>query len=325
MPHPPPTPWHRLFGIALTDLFAGRPWRVELEMELALKSQRLDVLIIERLTGQAATSDPTDLADLPDGLDTLGAHNILTYKSAQESLDAWALDELIGHYVTYRKLVSYPPTAGATATGPTAIDHTGAAAPAPAHGRLRPAADFQLYAVATRQPTALLKPMHASARRSTPWPGVYDLTWGHRTIRLIVLNAIADHPRNAPWELFASELTRVRYGLDHYQPREPVARLLRYHLAQVHRLEMPDMAYTLDDFKHDTWRLLIKDVPQLTPEERAALLAQMDAEDRLRGLPAEDRLRGLPPEEVFKRYTPEDRLRGLDPDVIKAWLKRTEH
>jgi len=23
------TPWHRLFGIALTDLFTGRPWRVE--------------------------------------------------------------------------------------------------------------------------------------------------------------------------------------------------------------------------------------------------------------------------------------------------------
>ena len=57
-----------------------------------------------------------------------------------------------------------------------------------------------------------------------------------------------------------------------------MARLLRYHLAQVHRLELLDMAYTLDDFKHDTWRLLIKDEPHLTAEERAALLAQMDAE-----------------------------------------------
>ncbi len=98
----PPTPWHRLFGIALTDLFTGRPWRVELELELALKSQRLDVLIIERLSGQAADlRDSAALADLPDGLEGLGAHNILTYKSAQESLDAWAVDELIGHYVTY--------------------------------------------------------------------------------------------------------------------------------------------------------------------------------------------------------------------------------
>ena len=49
-----PTPWHRLFGIALTDLFTGRPWRVELEKELALKGQRPDVLIIERRPSEMA-------------------------------------------------------------------------------------------------------------------------------------------------------------------------------------------------------------------------------------------------------------------------------
>ncbi len=324
MPHPPPTPWHRLFGIALTDLFIGRPWRVELELELALKSQRLDVLIIERLTGQSLSGDPAALADLPDGLDGLGAHNILTYKSAQESLDAWAVEELIGHYVTYRKLVSQSPAASA-ATNTSADPARDADEPTPARGRLLPAGDFRLYAVATRQPTGLLGQLDANACRPTAWPGVYDLTWGLRTIRLIVLNAIADQPRNAPWELFASELARVRAGLNHYRPSAPLARLLRYHLAQVHHLELPDMAYTLDDFKHDTWRMMIDDVASFTPEERAALMDRMAVEDRLRGLPPEDRLRGLDPEEVFKRYAPEDRLRGLDPDVIKAWLKRTEH
>ena len=30
--------WHRAFGIALMDVFAGAPWTVELELELALKS-----------------------------------------------------------------------------------------------------------------------------------------------------------------------------------------------------------------------------------------------------------------------------------------------
>ncbi|WP_213462854.1 hypothetical protein [Thiocapsa sp.] len=310
MPRHPPTPWHRLFGIALTDLFTGRPWRVELELELALKSQRLDVLIIERLSGQAADlRDPAALADLPDGLEGLGAHNILTYKSAQESLDAWAVDELIGHYVTYRKLVSEPP-----APGPAGQD--GDPVSAPAGGRLLPAADFRLYAVATRQPTGLLRRLHPAASHATAWPGVYDLTWGHRAIRLIVLNRIADHPRNAPWQLFASELERVRSGLNHYRPCEPAALLLRYHLAQVHHLELPGMAYTLEDFKHDTLRLLIEDVDQFTPEERAALLERMDAEDRLRGLPTEERLRGLSTEEI---------LSGLDPDVIKAWLERTGH
>ena len=69
-------------------------------------------------------------------------------------------------------------------------------------------------------PQHLLRQLHPSARRPTAWPGVHDLTWGQRPIRpirLIVLNAIAAHPRNAPWELFASELTRVRAGLTHYQ------------------------------------------------------------------------------------------------------------
>ncbi len=140
--------------------------------------------------------------------------------------------------------------------------------------------------------------LHPSAHHPTAWPGVSDLTWGHRTIRLIVLNAIADPPRNAPWERFASELARVRSGLNHYQPSAPLARLLHYHLAQVHQLELPDMAYTLDDFKHDTWRLMIDDVVSFTAEDRAALLERMAIEDG---------------------------LRGMDPDAIKAWLKRTGH
>ena len=116
-----PTPWHRLFGIALTDLFTGRPWRVELEKELALKGQLLDVLIIERRPGQATDRDPAMMDDLPDGLEDLAGHNVLSFKSKQESLDAWALDELVGHYVTYRKLASIeatPALTPANADGP---------------------------------------------------------------------------------------------------------------------------------------------------------------------------------------------------------------
>ena len=85
------------------------------------------------------------------------------------------------------------------------------------------------------------------------------------------------------------------------------------------------MAYTLEDFRHDTWRQIIEDVPNLSPDEREALLARMDIEDRLRGLNAEERLRGLDPEEVLKRYAPEEILRQMDPAAITAWLKRTGH
>lgn len=42
--------------------------------------------------GDNAPTDPTTLG-LPDGLDNLSAHNLLTYKPQQEALDAWALDD----------------------------------------------------------------------------------------------------------------------------------------------------------------------------------------------------------------------------------------
>jgi hypothetical protein len=351
------TPWHRLFGIALTDLFTGRPWRVELEKELALKSQRLDVLIIERLPGAAAVTDAAALADLPDGLENLTAHNVLSYKSKQEALDGWAMEELIGHYVTYRKLASIQAFSGPPANAPSADP----VEPPAAAERLLPEAAFHLYAVATRHPTKLFAQLAPGAPHPTDWPGVYDVDWGSRRIRLIVLNALTKHPRNAPWELFASQMDRIRYGLAHYQPRSRAARLLRYHLANIHRLELPTMAYTLEDFKLDTYRMLIDDFHALSPEERQALLERMDvadrlrglaaeerlrgldaedrlrgldpeerlrgldAEERLRGLDPEERLRGLDPEERLRGLGPEERLRGLDPEQVKAWLNRTGH
>ena len=170
-----PTPWHRLFGIALTDLFTGRPWRVEVEKELALKSQRLDILIIEQRPGAKAAAGPDALAGLPDGLDNLAANNLLTYKSRRQPLDAWALDELLGHFVTYRKLVSIE---RGRRTGPSPDGAEPArelVEPPPGTYRLLPAARFRLYAVATRTPKRLLARLPTRDLTATPWPGVLDL------------------------------------------------------------------------------------------------------------------------------------------------------
>jgi hypothetical protein len=114
-----PRQWHRVFGLALVDLFADAPWVVELELELelALKSQLLDVAIIEaRAPSRSVQSSP----ELPDGLENLRPHNLLTYKSHHEALSAWVLDELISHYVNYRKLKSLMPRASAIRSAPLA-------------------------------------------------------------------------------------------------------------------------------------------------------------------------------------------------------------
>lgn len=116
--------WHRLFGLTLLDYFLDSPYVVELETDLSVTDQLLDVVIIEQAEG-------TFEGELPDGLENLGHHNLLTYKSVRQPLDAWTLDELVGHYVNYRKQRS------------------------PSQKRLLPVEDFRLYGVSTREPQKL--------------------------------------------------------------------------------------------------------------------------------------------------------------------------
>ena len=343
------TPWHRLFGIALTDLFTGRPWRVDVEKELALKSQRLDILIIERRPGAVTDAGPAALADLPDGLERLAAHNVLTYKSQHQPLDAWALDELIGHFVTYRKLVSIERARTPAAPGAGAEPAHELVEPPRETYRLLPEDDFGLYAVATRTPERLFAQLPPGTPTATPWPGVCDLRWGGRIVRLILLGEIAAHPRNAPWEVFSARLERVRNGLSNYRSRNPHGRGLLGQLYFHYRIEVPDMAYTMEEFEHDTRRLLIAHLHEFDPDEIQAILEQippqerlrgldpeellraLDPQDRLRGLDPQERLRGLDPQERLRGLDPQERLRGLDPEellraldpaVVEDWLKR---
>lgn len=96
--------WHRLFGILLTDFFSGSPFVVEVERDLSVQQQLLDVVVVRRRRGRFA-------GRLPDGLEGLRPHNLLTFKSHHEALDGWAMKELVGHSVAYRKLVSRSTTA----------------------------------------------------------------------------------------------------------------------------------------------------------------------------------------------------------------------
>lgn len=131
--------WHRLFGLALIDYFLDSPFVVELETDLSVTEQLLDVVIIEQEDGEFN-------GELPDGLDNLSRHNLLTYKSLHQPLDAWALDELLGHYVNYRKQRS------------------------PSLQKLLPVEDFRLYGVSTREPQKLKREVPLTAVQQ----GVYE-------------------------------------------------------------------------------------------------------------------------------------------------------
>src|SRR5438876_2788347 len=147
-----PMNWHRLFGLLLTDFFTGSPFVVELEKDLSLKKQLLDVVILRKHPGPFAER-------LPDGLDNLATHNLISFKSHQETLHDWALKELTGHYVNYRKQVS------------------------PSLQELLPEADFRLFAVTARFPHNLAGQVAWAELQ----PGVYECRRGTDAIRVLVL------------------------------------------------------------------------------------------------------------------------------------------
>ena len=72
-----PTPLHRLFGLSWIDFFHDTGVEVETELDLSLKKQLLDLVIIRKGLVQI-------LRPLPDGFDDLGTYNLLTFKSYQE-------------------------------------------------------------------------------------------------------------------------------------------------------------------------------------------------------------------------------------------------
>jgi hypothetical protein len=288
-----PINWHRLFGLTLMDLFTGSNYQVELEKELSLKKQYLDVVIIRQTTGKPLT-------EIPVGLDNLTEHNLLTYKSLREPLDDWAIEELIGHYTNYRKLVS------------------------PSREKLLPAENFQLYAVSTRYPTQLLKQLITFQELQ---PGVLELKWGCRLLRLIVLSRIALVKNNAFWLLFSGTDQGFVYGEQHYHWHQPSERAVLNQLYEFYQRQGVVMPYTMADFERDFTR---KYLHLLSPEERLEglppeeILKRLPPKERLKGLPPEERLKGLPPEERLKGLPPEERLKGLSPEVIEAYLSKLQ-
>src|SRR5262245_33100815 len=114
-------PWHRLFKLSWTAFCEGSALGVSPAVDLSVKQQLVDLVLARQGTGPLPQP-------LPDGFEDLGEYNVLTFKSHQEALDGWALCELVGHYVNYRKQHS------------------------PSLKDLLPEADFRLYAVCVRYP-----------------------------------------------------------------------------------------------------------------------------------------------------------------------------
>ena len=261
--------WHRLFGLLLMDFFTDSPFTVEVERDLSVQQQLLDVVIVRRSNGQFS-------GKLPDGLEDLADHNLITFKSRHESLDPWAIKELVSHSVGYRKLVS-----------PSTTD-------------LLPEDHFRLSAVCARSPQKLptVVPWHKRQE------GVYDCQWGTDTIRVIVTGELSRVPHNAPLHLFSASTELIGYGQGSYQLRSSDTSRL---LVQLFKLEGLPMPYTMEDFRRDFTK---EHFPLLSPQERKEVLRKLPPEERLVGLTPEERLAGMSQEqirEVLEKLTAENK------------------
>jgi len=248
--------WHRLLGLILTDFFTGSNYEVKLEKSLTLQEQYLDVLIIKKTEGK-------EPASFPNGLETLSKHNLLTYKSLHEPLDAWAIDELVGYYTIYRKMVS------------------------PSTKMLLPIEDFQLYAVTTRRPQKLRRG-HKLKRLKK---GVYELWSASRPIRIIVTSELPAREQNALWLFFSGQASGFKYSDKHYRWHYPKNRGLLWQLYERYLKENVVMSYTWEEFHREYTEPYLK---SLSPE---VLLKELSPEERLKGLSPEVVLKQYQPEE----------------------------
>jgi hypothetical protein len=234
-------PWHRLFGLSWMDFFHGQPVKVEMEKDLSLKRQPLDVVLI-RKEAEGLT------CRLPDGFEGLARFNLLSFKSHQQKLSVWGLQELVGHYVNLRKQQS----------------------PGMDEDELLPAEQFRLFAVSARFPQQLAGQPEVALREVTP--GVYEVGGLGLSIRVVVPNQLPRAEHNALLHLFSTRAELLGYGARHYRAHSSQTSTLLLQLLHRFRQEIKELP-------------LEKRLEGLSAEQRVQGLS---AEERVRGLSPEE-------------------------------------
>ncbi|MEM7134249.1 MAG: hypothetical protein AAF702_48715 [Chloroflexota bacterium] len=304
--------WHRLFGIAVEQDFIDYvSLRIDREKDLSNKEQLLDLLVVYTDSmEELATFLKSPPKPLPDGLDNLSQHNLITYKSLRESLNEWTLQELLGHYVNYRKNT-----------------------PVADSGTLFPEDHFQLYAICTRFPQTLITKYKSKEIQ----PGVYDLFGFGLTIRIIVLNSIPKAKHNAIWNIFSNVVENIEYGAIQYRSKLEEMSSVLDRLFKFYQLEGIHMSYSFEQFEKEHF---LDKVPEMLQDEEVQpglletflkylsldkILSWFLDDDRRRQRSVRTILARLSPDERLEGLSPDERLEGLSPDEIKDYMKKLEN
>jgi hypothetical protein len=257
-------PWHHYFTLAWEDFFRGSAFTVEPEKDLSHKQQLLDQVIVR---GRPGAQPP----GAPDGFEELAAHNLISFKSHQEALGGWALNELVGHYVNYVKQVS------------------------PDMNDLLPEADFRLFAVCVRYPRDLAQQVALERVRD----GVYQVRHFTGLIRVVVIHQLPRQPHNAVLHLFSANEELVRYGAATFEPHSEDVSTMLFDLYARYREEGIPMPETLEQYAKRRRSEMLK---EMTVEE---ILEGIPPEKFLEHVSTEKRIEGLSPDDLLKALSPE--------------------
>ncbi|MBF0259756.1 MAG: hypothetical protein HQK62_13140 [Desulfamplus sp.] len=99
------TNWHRLWGLMVAPLFERLNCEVTVELDLSVKVQLLDMLVVTR---QEPISFDGVNPDYYEGFENLNEHNLISFKSFNESFNMEALEEFYGHFTNYKKMGTVP-------------------------------------------------------------------------------------------------------------------------------------------------------------------------------------------------------------------------
>ena len=203
---------------------------------------------------------------------TLANHNLISFKSHQDTFDFWTLLELIGHYVNYRKQAS------------------------PSLDQLLPENQFRLFAITARFPEGLATQIPLEESQ----PGVYDINIGPLQIRLLVVRNLADEPANAMLKLFSIVPEQIEFACRYYRPVSQHTTGIVDNLIRVYRKEDMSMASTLEELNQ---KILKEALETASIDDR---LKGLSPDDRLKGLTAEQILKRFSPDDRLKGLTTEE-------------------
>jgi hypothetical protein len=97
------TNWHRLWGLMVTPLFEKLDCEVTVELDLSVKVQRLDMVVVTQKEPKPISFYDVN-PDYYQGFETLNEHNLISFKSFNESFNMTAIEEFYGHFTNYKKM-----------------------------------------------------------------------------------------------------------------------------------------------------------------------------------------------------------------------------